>query len=207
MPDDYSVRSNSWPILVAIEGPSGCGKSTLLTALEKELVEQRADFRVESNNDTGLWSGLIRSIARRPKAALTLALATAGARAELREGAIMPILCDRYVLSTFVYQRFAGISLEYLYAVNLPLLTQSVTFALTLDQSALDARRRERQSRRQDWFKEALDIRREIQLYDEAVGELQRRGHDIRIVDASVGTDVLARSLAAEISELLQAKA
>jgi thymidylate kinase len=177
-----------------------------MKALENQLVDQRASFRVESNNDTGLWSDLIRSVARRPKAALTLALATAGARAELREGADVSILCDRYVLSTFVYQRFAGISLDYLYAVNLPLLTRSVTFALTLDHSVLATRRKERQSSRHDWFKEALDIRREIQLYDEAVGELQRRGHDIRVVDASAGIDVLVNSLAPEISELLQAK-
>jgi thymidylate kinase len=206
MADDYSVRSRSWPILVAIEGPSGCGKSTLLKALEKQLAGQRVSFRVASNNDTGLWSDLIRSVARRPEAALTLALATAGARAELREGADMPVLCDRYALSTFVYQRFAGIPLDYLYALNLPLLTRSVTFALTLDYPALAFRRKQQQSARRDWFKDALDVRREVELYEEAVDELQRRRHDIRVVNASAGIDVLVHSLAPEIAELLQVK-
>jgi thymidylate kinase len=205
MASENLARSCSWPILIAIEGPSGCGKSTLLRALESQLTDSHRSFRTASNNDTTGWSELIRSLAARPRAAMALALATAGARAELREEADRPVLCDRYVLSTFVYQRFAGLSIDYLYAVNQPLLSRSVTFALTATPAVLAARRSERQSARCDWFKQELDIGREVRLYEEAVDELSGRGHDIRRVNASDEVGALARRLAPEIDELIQA--
>jgi thymidylate kinase len=206
MVDDYLTRGRVWPILIAIEGPSGCGKSTLLHGLEKLLAGDQLSFRTASNNDSGEWSTLIRSLALNPHAALALALATAGARAELRETAHGPILCDRYVLSTFVYQRFAGVLPDYLYAVNSPLLERSVTFALTITPALLADRRGQRQSTRRDWFKENLDLRTEIQFYEEAIEDLVRRGHDIRRVDASDEVDTVASRLASEVASLLRAE-
>jgi thymidylate kinase len=205
MADEPLVGDPSWPILIAVEGPSGCGKSTLLRALESKLAEHSTSFRMASNNDAGLWGGLIRSLATRPHSRMALALATAGARADLREAADKPILCDRYALSTFVYQRFAGLSFEYLYAVNQPLLNRSVTFALIAAPDLLAERRTEQQPVRRDWFKQELDIPSEIQLYEEAVHELTERGHDIRRVDASDEVDALARKLAPEIVKLIRA--
>jgi thymidylate kinase len=203
MTDDHLAPSRSWPMLIAIEGPSGSGKSTLLRALESELASHNVPFCVASNNDSGLWSGLIRSLADRPQARMALALATAGARADLREGADLPILCDRYVLSTFVYQRFVGVPFDYLYAVNQPLLKRSVTFALCITPSLLAKRRNEQQSARRDWFKKTLDIREEVRLYEEATSQLKQRDHDIRTVLASDEVDALVRKLAPEITRLL----
>lgn len=193
-----------WPILIAVDGPSGCGKSTLVRALERELAASRISFHLASNNDTASWGVLIRSLAASPHARIALALATAGARAELREGADRPVLCDRYALSTFVYQRFAGLSFDYLYAINKPLLTRSVTFVLTASAPLLVDRRRAQQTARRDWFKQELDVNSEIGFYAEAVLELTNRGHDIRSVDASEDVDKIARKLAPEIAELMQ---
>jgi thymidylate kinase len=204
MVDEPLVPASSWPILIAIDGPSGCGKSTLLRALESELADHCTTFRMASNNDSGPWGGLIRSLAARPQARMALALATAGARADLREEAHKPILCDRYALSTFVYQRFAGLSFEYLYAINEPLLKRSVTFALTTTAAVLADRRSEQKLARHDWFKQELDLPTEIQFYEQAVDQLTERGHDVRRVGASDEVDVLARKLAPEIIRLIQ---
>jgi thymidylate kinase len=204
MADEYLAHSRSWPLLIAIDGPSGCGKSTLLRNVESLLAGQRVAFRMASNNDSGLWGGLIRSLATNPRSGFALALATAGARAELREAADTPILCDRYALSTFVYQRFAGVPVEYLYAVNAPLLSRSVTFALTITPELLIARRKQRQSSSRDWFKEKFDVHSEVAFYDEAINDLTRRGHDIRRVNASGEIDSVTRSLVPQIANLLR---
>jgi thymidylate kinase len=206
MADLHLIRNRAWPILVAIDGPSGCGKSTLLRAVEAELAGRDVSFCTASNNDSGAWGGLIRALAKRPEARTALALATAGARAQLREEAHKPVLCDRYALSTFVYQRVAGLSFDYLYAVNEPLLNRSVTFALMTTEESLTSRRSEQQSIHRDIFKDGLSAHEEIQLYEQAIAELKRREYDIRRVDASGEVDAIVRKLAPEIAALMRSE-
>jgi thymidylate kinase len=205
--DSNFARSESWPILIAIDGPSGSGKSTLLRTVERELASRSVTFRSASNNDVGAWGGLIRSLAKRSDLPTALALATAGARAELRETADRPILCDRFALSTFVYQRFAGLSFDYLYAVNQPLFVRSVTFALMAAPELLVVRRGKQEAELRDLFKDGLDVHAEVKLYEEAIDELRRRNHDVRKVDASDGVNELTQELAPEIAVLMRSDA
>lgn len=207
MADGNFAHSGPWPILIAIDGPSGSGKSTLLRALERELVSRGVVFRIASNNGVGTWGDLIRSLAKRSGLPAALALATAGARAELRETADRPVLCDRFALSTFVYQGYAGLSFDYLYAVNQPLLVRSVTFALMAAPELLVSRRKKQGARRRDLFKDGLDVQAEVDLYEEAIDELRRRNHDVRKVDASDGVNELTQELAPEIAVLMRSDA
>ncbi|WP_298885609.1 hypothetical protein [uncultured Bradyrhizobium sp.] len=199
---DFSRGVARFPI-VALEGPSGIGKSTLLDLISDNLVRAKVSFDLCSNNDSGRWSGEIRDLAKAPDRPLTLALATAAARAELREGAQRPQLCDRFVVSTLVYQRFAGVPVTYLYDVNRLVLARSVTFVLRLEAEALAARRESRPGR-SDWFKDRLKPCKEIELYDAAAAFLKGHGHDVRMVDASPDKTALARQLAAEIAGIWQ---
>ncbi|MCS3929007.1 dTMP kinase [Bradyrhizobium elkanii] len=198
--DDFSQGVARFPI-VALEGPSGIGKSTLLDLISDNLVRAGVSFDLCRNNDSGRWSSVIRDLARVSDRPLTLALAAAAARAELREGAQQFQLCDRFVASTLVYQRFAGLPVNYLYEVNRPLLTGSVTFILRLEAEALEARRRSRPGK-SDWFKDRLRLSEEIELYDEATTFLRGNGHDVRVVDASPDETTLSRQLAAEIASM-----
>lgn len=198
---DDSSRTTAWPPIVALEGPSGIGKSTLLPS--DHLLRKQIAFDRCSNNDSGRWGSVIRDSASGSEKPLALALATAAARAELRESAQRPQLCDRFVVSTLVYQRFAGLPVDYLYAANLPLLAGSVTFVLRLDATALDARRC-RRPRKSDWFKNRLGIDEEIALYDEATALLIAEGHDVRAVDASADETAIAEQLAAQIAPIFQ---
>lgn len=200
--DDLS-RTASWFPIVALEGPSGVGKSTLLDLISDRLIREAIVFEQCSNNDSGRWRSVIRDLAGAPDRPLTLALATAAARAELREGALRPRLCDRFVVSTLVYQRFAGLPLDYLYAANGPLLAASVTFVLRVDAEALLVRRRRRR-RKPDWFKDQLGIGEEIELYDQAAAFLTAHGHDVRLVDASADETTLAEQLAAGIAPIFR---
>jgi len=196
-------RTASWFPIVALEGPSGIGKSTLLHLISDRLIRDGIRFEQCSNNDSGRWSTVIRELASGPDRPLTLALSTAAARAELREGAQRPQLCDRFVISTLVYQRFAGLPMEYLYAANHPLLAAAVTFVLRLDAEALLARRSS-QVRKPDWFKDRLGIGEEVELYDQAAALLTANGHDVRMMDASADEKTLAAQLAAEIKPIFQ---
>lgn len=200
---DDSSRTTAWPPIVALEGPSGIGKSTLLHAISGHLLRKQIAFDRCSNNDSGRWGSVIRDLASASEKPLTLALATAAARAELRESAQRPQLCDRFVVSTLVYQRFAGVPVDYLYAANQPLLAGSVTFVLWLDATALHARRCSG-PQKSDWFKDQLGIDEEIALYDEAAALLIAEGHDVRAVDASADETAIAEQLAAQIAPVFQ---
>lgn len=189
--------------IVALEGPSGIGKSTLLDLISEDLIRADVAFDRCSNNDSGRWSAVIRDLAGAGDRPFTLALATAAARAELREGARQLQLCDRFVVSTLVYQRFAGVPIDYLYDVNGPLLKGSTTFVLRVRSEALEERRRSR-PRKSDWFKDRISTGEEIKFYDEAAAFLRAHGHDVQVVDASRDAMTLSRQLAAEIVAMVQ---
>ncbi|WP_426409466.1 dTMP kinase [Bradyrhizobium ganzhouense] len=200
MTDDMLV-SREWLPIAALDGPSGVGKTTLLEGIADRLRRSAVRMELASNNDSGRWRQVIRELAGSPEHPLTLALSTASARAELREAARGPVLCDRYVLSTLVYQRFAGISMDYLYVVNRPLLAGSVTFALRLEAEELAERRKSR-AHKSDWFKDRLDVRREVEMYEEASTYLVQKGHDVRIVDASMDKVAIVEGLSVELASL-----
>jgi thymidylate kinase len=200
---DDTQREATWHPIVALEGPSGVGKSTLLNLVSDNLLRKGVSFDRCSNNDSGRWKPVIRGLAGVAGRPLSLALATAAARAELREAARRPQLCDRFVVSTLVYQRFAGVPMDYLYSANRPMLAGSVTFVLRIDAEALAARRCDR-IRRSDWFKDRLGVREEIDLYDEAAALLRDKGHDVRALDASLDIGILSQRLSIEIAILWQ---
>ncbi|MCC8978563.1 dTMP kinase [Bradyrhizobium acaciae] len=202
MMDCGSDYEKQWLPIIALEGPSGIGKTTLLRATAERLTRAAIPVEMASNNDSGRWHPVIRDLAAHPDRALTLALATAAARAELREGARRPLLCDRYVLSTLVYQRFAGLPIDYLYSINRPLLSASVTIVLRLGADELTERRRGR-PRKSDFFKDRLDINREIELYDEGSALLEQNGHHVSVVDASADENTIADRLSAELTSSL----
>ena len=192
----------NWPRLVAIEGPSGCGKSSLIPELEAKLVRQGICAKGVSNSDLLRWSDLIRGLARTPEMALTLAYATAGARADLREshGEDTLLLCDRYVLSSLVYQRFAGVPLELLYKLNSPLVENTITFSLLVDLDELERRRAQRQRPPSDWFKETLTAADEIRLYAEAVSHFETFGSPLTIINAAGPPSEIADTILSKVS-------
>jgi len=176
-----------WPLLVALEGPSGCGKSTLVPLVAAGLVQQGVPALAVSNNDSGRWGPVIRDLAGRPDRSLTLALATAAARAELREGSSHDVIliCDRYVMSSFVYQGFAGVSQDALWGFNADLMAGASSYLLQLSAVDLERRRGLRPAGKTDWFKGQLTAQDEIQLFAKAADALGSRGHSVKAVDAA----------------------
>ncbi|RKE76998.1 hypothetical protein [Rhizobium sp. AG855] len=184
MKSQVSFDVGHWGLIVALEGPSGVGKSTLLAHLGVELSKALVPHRLSSNNNVGSWGPIIRGLASNSAKPFTLALATAAARAEMRESQSQTIvISDRYVLSSFVYQGYAGVPREELYNINSFLLRNAVTFVIDLDEAELAARRNSRGSQESDWFKRSLTIKEEIELYRLAAELLATRKHIVFHLD------------------------
>lgn len=195
-----------WPRLCALEGPSGCGKSTLVPLVVRALLEDGINARAVTNNDAGSWGPLIRELAVQPDRPLALALATAGARAEIRETASpnVVLVSDRYVLSSYVYQGFAGVPAAVLDGINAPLLAATTTFLLTCPADLLSQRRAGRDPNHFDWFKRTMTLNDEMAGFDAAATYLRSRGHIVQTVEASSPATEVAGVIAASIAKTIR---
>ena len=101
--------------LIVFEGPDGSGKTTILKNVNQKLTEQGYDIRVVREPGGTEISEKIREIIidndNINMAAKTESLLFAASRAQLVEEKIRPglekgeiILCDRFVLSSLLYQ-------------------------------------------------------------------------------------------------------
>lgn len=182
--------------IVAVDGPSGVGKSTVIGLVATQLLARGHQCEVVANNSAGPFSEIIGALAQSPTQTFALALTTAAARAYLHTSANADItVCDRHILSTFVYQGRTGIPLEYLYVVNAPLLDKVLFVLLELPTDELTTRRQARARENDDWFKRFLDINDEIRRYNESAVYLAERGHEVVRVPA----DEPAKGVAARI--------
>jgi thymidylate kinase len=190
--------------ILAIDGPSGIGKSTLLSGLVRDLSDLNIPCVLWKNADDEVFGRVIREMAAGGKSHLTLTLALAAARARLLEsddGSAL-VLCDRFAVSSLVYQAYAGVPLEYVLAVNAPFLEQVTSIVLTTDERTLEERRAARAGTT-DWFKRSLPAKEEISLYQSACQLLAQRSFPLVIVDASSSVEPTQAKLVQIVRDLL----
>lgn len=186
--------------IVAVDGPSGIGKSTLIDLTAIQLRGRGYRCRVIANNSAGPFANAIRSLAQSASQSVSLALATAAARAYVRATAEPDVtLCDRYVLSTLVYQGQTGVPPDYLYTVNAPLLEGVFSILLDLAPNALASRRQARQRAKDDWFKKTFDLEDEIRAYRDAARYLSRRGHQIEVFSNHESAELVSARIVSAI--------
>lgn len=191
--------------ILALDGPSGVGKSTLLPEVARNLAEAGVPTTLSANNDVALFRDAIRSLASDNRAPIALCLATAAARAHLVEShAGAPLVCDRFVQSSLVYQVFGGVDRDYAWQINAPLARRAVHVSLDIAIPELQRRRAQRVDQRTDWFKATLPLEAEVRLYREAAETLESRGCILCRVDASAPVDVAAREIARFAAPLLR---
>ena len=196
--------------LITIEGIDGSGKTTLAAALTAELADRGLDVRALREPGGVAAAERIRELVKDPAlrvGARAEALLYAGARAQLVEEAVAPllesgtwVLLDRFVDSSLAYQGAGrGLGIEEVRAIN-----EFATGGLCPDRTLLltvDPRLGRSRSRRRAEPVDRLEAEQD-EFFDRiaaAYNELAAREPErIRTIDASAPPDqVLAAALEA----------
>ncbi len=178
---------------IVIEGIDGAGKTSVAQRLHSVLSQTHLD-RVLLTNEPhrpSLLGGEIRAALAGDKkmSPRALALAFALNRIDHLEREIEPILardgriiiCDRYMLSSLVYQARDDIDMEAVYSLNRWARPPDLTIVLRVSPLKAYERMRERKMRR-EVFENNLPAR--ATKYQKAAELLRSKGQLIREVDA-----------------------
>jgi dTMP kinase len=184
---------------LVIEGLDGSGKTTITKHLARALRSPGSDvlltFEPHDASAAGLYirQVLTKKIQNVPPK--TLALAFALNRADhsqqmiepfLGEGEHRIVICDRYYLSSLVYQSSPDLSMEQVYALNEGVRQPDLTLFLEASTDTCYRRMRARaalsdQKRDRELFEENLDATRAV--YERAIDFLRARGEIVERVN------------------------
>ncbi|MEU6720208.1 dTMP kinase [Nonomuraea sp. NPDC046802] len=192
-------------LFVSIDGPSGSGKSTIVAHLSQLLVAdgEHVHTTAEPSN------GVLGKIAREMTETVTgpaLACLYAADRYHHLETEIQPhldagevVLCDRYVPSALVMQRFDGVDPVFLWGLNS--LAERPDLAVLLEGAPelISARLTERGAHNRFQLT-PRSSHAEAHFYRQAYDRLIQAGYDVLRID--IGTD--AHQIAVTIRDRLR---
>jgi len=184
---------------LVLEGLDGVGKSHLARQLEATLQSVRPVLRTEEPQVDCCAGQFLRQVLTRKRQAdvWTQALAFAANRADHNARIIAPflrehpdglLLCDRYVLSSLVYQARDGVSFARVLALNERTRRPDLTIFLDAPADTLSERQRDRQEGR-ELYDGQLALWRS--RYEEAIAILRERGERIIQLDAAMAPEAL----------------
>ncbi|MFS0692785.1 dTMP kinase [Streptomyces nitrosporeus] len=131
---------------ISVDGPSGVGKSTTIQALYDELLARRVTVHRTVEPTTSELGRFIRGHFAHIRGH-ALACLVAADRYEHVQHEIEPrmragdtVITDRYLASTLVMQRLDGVPLDYLLALNAPVLRPDLSVILTADPGLITER-------------------------------------------------------------------
>jgi dTMP kinase len=164
-------------LFVVFDGPSGSGKSTLINSVQQVLSNL----------------GLINSITKEPTPrfgqanedclnGLVLFNLLLNDRRVHLEMDVLPllnqghiVLCDRYVVSSLVYQRIDGLDLEFIWSKNSHFLIPDLSVLVYASENTLRNRLAKRHSLTR--FENEQNRKNELAFYLDAVDFLQNQGY------------------------------
>ena len=179
---------------IVIEGIDGAGKTSIAERLLQVLWQTHGEdaLLTQEPNDKSLVGGEIRLALRRelPLSPLELAQAFALNRSNHLKTCIEPhleavgrvLICDRYMLSSLVYQSRDDISMEDVYSMNCRARVPDLTIVLRV--SAVEAyHRMDRRKTSLELFENDLPSR--LKKYQQGIDLLRGKGHSIVEVDGN----------------------
>ncbi len=195
---------------IVLEGLDGSGKSALSLRLTQTLSARLGGDRVLHTfepKDSAVAGEYIRAILgkRIVTTARTLALAFALNRADHNERVMAPfvadhphgvILCDRYLMSSLVYQTGGDVMTEEVLLLNRTARTPDLTVFLDASPETCYARIGARGGERELYEVRLAETRAK---YLEVITFLRGRGETILIVDANSDIETVAAALIAAI--------
>ncbi len=181
---------------LVLEGLDGSGKSEvsrrLAALLARALGDERVLLSYEPNNPSAAGEYIRDVLGKRISiSARTLALAFALNRADHNERVIAPFLnageprivvCDRYYLSSMVYQSTDGLSVEDVLDLNVSARRPDLTLFLDASPETCHQRIGARQNHRELFEDQFAEKRAK---YQSVIDFLRGRGETIEIVDAN----------------------
>lgn len=179
---------------VVIEGIDGAGKTSIAERLLQVLRQTHGDdvLLTQEPHDKSLVGAEIRQALRREFQLSPLELAQAFAlnRSNHLKTCIEPhlqgkgriVICDRYMLSSLVYQSSADIGMDDVYCMNRRARVPDLTIVLSVN--AVEAyHRMDRRKTSLELFEN--DLPKRLKKYQEGIALLRRKGHDIVEVDGN----------------------
>ncbi|WP_052074852.1 dTMP kinase [Porphyromonas sp. COT-052 OH4946] len=168
-------------MFIAIDGPNGVGKSTIAETVQKEMAD-RGIILTREPSDTGFGQyvkaneggysgehyGMLIASDRRYHIDTII-------KPNLDNGKV--VICDRYIASSLVLQRFDGVSTRKIWEMNKNILVPDVYVILLADEKELERRLKKRQvfSR----FEKKMSRAQEIKYFTDAIGYLKGKGFNI----------------------------
>ncbi|MCY4071168.1 MAG: dTMP kinase [Chloroflexi bacterium] len=194
---------------IVIEGLDGAGKTGIARQLFSTLSQTHQDhvaLTYEPHDPSAAGMYIRNALTKRIKVSpLSLALAFALNRADHIDQVIEPffsagseprtVICDRYVMSSLVYQSTGGLSMEDIEGLNRCARQPDLTLFLNVSPRQCYARLRNRPADRELFEK---NLAERADKYQTAVQLLRDKGENIVEIDANPGfNDVFAAVLSA----------
>lgn len=186
---------------LVIEGLDGAGKSCIARHLFDALTPAHSNrvFLTYEPHDPSAAGGHIRDVlAKRVRvSARSLAYAFAHNRIDHLDGVIIPhldagdkriVICDRYLLSSLVYQSADGLSMDDIYTLNRWARQPDLTIYLDVSPYNCYARMRNRPTDRELF---EINIAARAEKYQAGIHLLRSKGEQIIEVDANPSIPVV----------------
>jgi dTMP kinase len=180
-------------LFVSVDGPSGAGKSTIVAHLAQMLTADGERIHTTAEPSAGPIGKLAREITENVTGPALACLYSADRyhhieteiRPRLRAGEI--VLCDRYVLSGLVMQRFDGVDPAFLWALNAAADRPDLAVVLEATPDVIAARLADRGPHNR--FQTAPgSSHAEAHFYRQACERLIQAGYDVLRVEAGTRT-------------------
>jgi dTMP kinase len=194
-------------LLVTIDGPNGAGKTSLAAAVAGQLTARGESVHTTRQPSPTSLGDTIRAAEHDVKGR-ALACLVAGDRHHQAETEIIPkliegaiVLCDRYVESSLVLQRFDGVETDYILAINAGIPRPQLRIGLLAQPDTLAERLGHRPPAPERRFERSMDPERELELYAEANRLLAEREQVPATLFDTTSTD--APGLGAVVADLI----